>query len=161
MRKEKVTPGYQLIPFWAYVLPRQNTLRGSGHLHATKLLHPRLIPQFHLKCKVSESYNHSPSLSLPSFSRLRLFSASWSAFLWYSVNRCCSMILSFSSRDTPASALFLRFACGKEQEQQWCGRNKPLCILTPCFNSTHQTLSNQSMQKTSWNYISLWGRKKC
>lgn len=63
-----------------------------------------------------ESYVSSTSLSLPSFSKLRLFSASWSAFLWYSVNLCCSMILSFSSRDMLASALFLRFACDKEQQ---------------------------------------------
>lgn len=53
--------------------------------------------------------------NLPSFSKLRLFSASWSAFLWYSVNRCCSMILSFSSKDTLASVFFLMFACEVEQ----------------------------------------------
>lgn len=54
---------------------------------------------------------------LPSFSKFRLFSPSWSAFLWYSVKRCCSMILSFSSKEMLLSAFFLMFAC--ETEWQW------------------------------------------
>lgn len=58
---------------------------------------------------------HVDWAGLPSFSKLRLFSASWSAFLWYSVNRCCSMILSFSSKDTLASVFFLMFAYEMEQ----------------------------------------------
>lgn len=61
---------------------------------------------------------HVEHSGLPSFSKFRLFSASWSAFLWYSVKRCCSMILSFSSKDTLLSAFFLMFAC----ETEWEGR---------------------------------------
>lgn len=61
---------------------------------------------------------HVEYSGLPSFSKFRLFSASWSAFLWYSVKRCCSMILSFSSKDTLLSAFFLMFAC----ETEWQGK---------------------------------------
>lgn len=64
----------------------------------------------------SDQYAQNKSSSSPSFSKLRLLSASWSAFLWYSVNLCCNMILSFSSRDTLASAPFLRLACSRESQ---------------------------------------------
>lgn len=108
--QDEVTTGYHVIHL-RYVLSRPNNTEGINMLQnfvqrvtASPLSNYTLI------------VNHCKSLSLPSFSKLRLFSASWSAFLWYSVNLCCSMILSFSSRDTLASALFLRFACGKEQQ---------------------------------------------
>lgn len=114
-----------------------------------------------------ESYIGSNSFPLPSFSKLRLFSASWSAFLWYSVNLCCSMILSFSSRDMLASELFLRFACDREQQSCYdADRNKEILVLYPdiksniylflfskCILPLHPVLSSSSQ---SWCLMSCW-----
>lgn len=93
---------------------------------------------------------HGDCAGLPSFSKLRLFSASWSAFLWYSVNRCCSMILSFSSKDTLASVFFLMFACEMEQGKRHLLFHLCYCKIVNCLLKSNAN----KVKKQSWNFTS-------